>query len=117
MKVKKRKESIIEILKKRFLEKEGCVIDWRAPIREALLREESGAEWKILREYVFMKGETYHRMTGGILSRFVGCEEAKRKLEEVHSKSYRFCREISLYCRLQRTCFYWQDMNKEADQV
>ena len=74
-------------------------------------------EWNIVRDYVFMKGELYRRMPEGILSRFVGYEEAKWKLEEVHSKTCRFCREISLYCILKKGGFYWLDMNKEANQV
>ena len=30
----------------------------------------------------------------------VGQEESQRKLKKVHSRIYRFCGEISLYCRL-----------------
>ena len=74
-------------------------------------------EWKIVRDYIFMKGELYCKMPEVILLRFVGCEEAKRKLEEVHSRNCRFYKEISLYCRLKRAGFYWPDMNKEANQV
>ena len=57
MEVKKRNESIIEVLKERFLEMEGCKKDWRAPIREALLKEEDVVELKTVKDYVLMKGE------------------------------------------------------------
>ena len=64
-----------------------------------------------------MKGELYHRMLKGILSRCVGHEETQRKLEKVHSKTCGICKKVSLYHRLQRVSFYWPDINKEADQV
>ena len=57
--VKKQKESIIEALKERFLERETCEKDWRAPIREALLRDEDAAKLKVVKDYVKMKGELY----------------------------------------------------------
>ena len=105
------------MLKERFLEKEGCEKDWRAPIKEALLKEEDVAELKTVKDYVLMKGELYHRMLKGILSRCVGHEETQRKLEKVHSKTCGICKKVSLYHRLQRVSFYWPDINKEADQV
>ena len=57
--INKRRESIIEILQERFLEREECKEDWRAPIREALLKEEDVAKLKIVKDYVLMKGELY----------------------------------------------------------
>ena len=114
--IKKQKESIIEVLKERFLEREGCEKDWRAPIREALLKEDV-AELKTVKDYVLMKGELYRRMPRGILSRCVGHEEAQRKLEEVHNRTCGFCKEVSLYRKLQRVGFYWVTMNKEADKI
>ena len=36
---------------------EGCKKDWRAPIREALLKEEDVVELKTVKDYVLMKGE------------------------------------------------------------
>lgn len=117
MEVKMQKESIIKVLKERFPEKEGCEKDWRSPIKEALLREKDVVELKTAKDYVLMKGEMYRRMLGGILSRCIGHEKAQKKLEEVHSKTYGFCRKVSLYRRLQRVGFYWPDMNKEPNQV
>ena len=69
--VSKRKESIIEMLKERFQEKqfEG---DWRIPMREALMEEEDTAELKMLKDYALVRGELYHRMPGGVLSECVG---------------------------------------------
>lgn len=73
--VKKQIESIIKVLKERFIEKEECNEDWRAPIREALLKKDV-AKLKMMKDYVLMKGELYCRMLGGILSRYVGHKEA-----------------------------------------
>ena len=47
--VSKREESIIEVLKERFLE-ERCKRDWRIPMREALMKEEGVAELKVLKD-------------------------------------------------------------------
>ncbi|KAK9988609.1 hypothetical protein SO802_028848 [Lithocarpus litseifolius] len=84
--VKKQRDSIIEVLKKKFPEKEECEEDWRAPIREALLKEKDVAKLKIVKDYVLMKGKLYCRMSGGILSRCVGArgglEKAKRNAEQ-----------------------------------
>ena len=56
-------------------------------------------------------------MSGGILSRCVGQEEAQKKLKEVHDKTCGFYGENNLYLRLQRVGFYWPSMGKDADQV
>ena len=98
--IKKRRESIIEILKEKFPEKEECKEDWRAPIKEALLKEEDMVELKIVKEYFWMKGELYRRMLGGILLRCVGLEEAQIKSKEVHSRTCGFYKEVSSYRRL-----------------
>ena len=45
--------------KKGFRGSKGCEEDWRAPIKEALLKEEDVAELKTLKDYVLMKGELY----------------------------------------------------------
>lgn len=74
--INKRRELIIEVLHERFLEIQECKKDWRAPIREALLKEEDAVELKTLKDYVIMKGELYYRMTEGILSRCVAHKEA-----------------------------------------
>ena len=97
--VGKRKESIIETLKERFQE-EQCKGDWRIPIREALVKEEDTVELKVLKDYALKRGELYRRMSGGVLSRCVGQEEAQRKLREVHDKTCGSCGEVSLYRRL-----------------
>ena len=98
--INKRRESIIEILQERFPEREECKEDLRAPIKEALLKEEDMAELKTLKDYILMKGELYYRMLKGILFRCVGHEEAQRKLEQVQNRTCGFCREVSLYRRL-----------------
>ncbi|XP_075636824.1 uncharacterized protein LOC142609075 [Castanea sativa] len=95
----KRKESIIEILKENFQE-EQCKKDWRNPIREVLMKEGEPAELKVPKDYALVKGELYHMMPGGVLSRCMGQEEAQRKLKEVHDKTCGSCGEINLYRRL-----------------
>ena len=59
IKVNKRNESIVEMLKVRFQE-EQCEEDWRIPIKKAL------------KDYALVRGELYRRMPGGILTRCVG---------------------------------------------
>jgi len=51
---------------------------------------------KTLKDYVLMKGELYHRMPEGILSRCVEHEEGRRKLKELHGRTYEFYGTISL---------------------
>ena len=62
--VNKREESIIKVLKERFLE-ERCEGDWRIPIREALMKGESATELKLLKDYAMMRGELYRRILVG----------------------------------------------------
>ena len=81
------------------------------------MKEEDATELKALKNYTLVKGELYHRMPGGVLSRCVGRAEAQRKLKDVHDKTYGSYGEVSLYRRLQRAGFYWLNMGKEADQV
>ena len=69
--VSKKEESIIKMLKKRFLE-ERCERDWRIPIREALIKGEGAAELKVLKDYALLRGELYRKMPSGVLSRCVG---------------------------------------------
>ncbi|XP_075654970.1 uncharacterized protein LOC142625158 [Castanea sativa] len=68
--VSKRKESIVEMLKERFLE-EQCEEDWRIPIKEALMKEEDMTELKALKDYALVRGELYCKMSGGVLSSMV----------------------------------------------
>ena len=82
VKINKKEESIIEVLKERFQE-EQCEGDWRISIKEALMKEENAAELKALKDYTLVRGELYCRMPGGVLSRCVGWREAQRKLKDV----------------------------------
>ena len=75
VKISKREESIIEVLKER-LQEEQCERDWQISIKEALMKEEDAAELKALKDYALVRGELYHRMPGGVLSRCVGRVEA-----------------------------------------
>lgn len=81
------------------------------------MKEEDMAELKALKNYALVKGELYHRMSGGILSRCVGQDEVQRKLKEIHDRTCSFCGEVSLYRRLQRASFYWPSMGKDSDLV
>ena len=81
------------------------------------MKEGDMADLKALKDYILVKGELYSRMLGGILSRCVGQQEAHKKLKEVHSRTYGFCGEVSLYHRLQRVSFYWPSMGKDIDLV
>ena len=73
--ISKREESIIEVLKER-LQEEQCEGDRQISIKEALMKEEDAAELKALKDYALVRGELYHRMPGGVLSRCVGWVEA-----------------------------------------
>ena len=69
--VSKWKDSIIEMLRERFQE-ERHEEDWRIPIKEALMKEGDMVELKASKDYALVKGELYHKMSGGILLRCVG---------------------------------------------
>ena len=75
IKVSKREESIIEMLKEKFREEQGEG-DWQIPIKETLVKGDDAAGLKILKNYALVKEELYRRMSGGVLSRCVGQEEA-----------------------------------------
>ena len=70
------------------------------------MKEEDAIELKVLKDYALVRGELYHRMPGGVLSRCIGQEETQRNLKEVHDKTYGSYKEVNLYCRLQRASFY-----------
>ena len=78
------------------------------------MKGDGAAKLKVLKDYTLVRGELYHRMPGGVLSRCVGQEKAQRKLKQVHDKT---CGEVSLYRRLQRAGFYWPSKGKDANQV
>ena len=70
------------------------------------MKEEDSAELKVLKDNALEKGELYRRMSGKVLSRCVGQEEAQRKLKKVHDKTCGSYGEVNLYRRLQRAGFY-----------
>ena len=40
------------------------------------MKGEGAAELKVLKDYTMMRGELFRRMLGGVLSRYVGQDEA-----------------------------------------
>ena len=81
------------------------------------MKGEGATELKVQKDYALVRGELYCKMLGGVLYRYMGQEEAQRKLKEVYDKTCGSCREVSLYCRLQRAGFYWPSMGKDVDRV
>ncbi|CAL8119359.1 unnamed protein product [Prunus armeniaca] len=88
--------------------------DWRKPLKKKL-GEESNI--KDLKDYVIIFGELYRRLPGGVLTWCVGVEEARRRLQEVHDATCSLEPVISLYRRLQRKCYYWLEMKKQAAEI
>ena len=68
IKVSKREESIIEMLKEKFREEQGKG-DWQIPIKETLVKGDDAAKLKILKDYALVKEELYRRMPGGSLEK------------------------------------------------
>jgi hypothetical protein len=105
---------IIDLLKEEFEEHLLNTKDWRTPIKTKLMSPEGVANLKKLKDYVLIAGDLYCRLLGGVLARCVSLQEAARKLTEVHEKSYEFSDGVSLYCRLQRSGYFWPNMSKEV---
>ena len=72
---------------------------------------------KALKDYTLVRGNYTAGCPGGVLSRCVSQEKARKKLKEVYDKTCGLCREVNLYHRLQKAGFYWPSMGKDVDQV
>lgn len=61
---------------------------------------------KLLKEYTLVSGELYKHLSGKLLARCIGENEAKEQMEETHKAMCRVDKIVSLYHRLQRKgCF------------
>ncbi|XP_021825361.1 uncharacterized protein LOC110766353 [Prunus avium] len=87
---------------------------WRKFVKEGL---SEGSNIKDLKDYVVIFRELYRRLPGGILTRYIGLTEARRRLQEVHEATCNLEPIISLYRRLQRKGYYWPEMKKQAAEV
>ncbi|CAL2247455.1 unnamed protein product [Prunus armeniaca] len=88
--------------------------DWRKPLKKKL---GGGSSIKDLKDYVIIFEELYRRLPGGVLTRCVGVEEARRRLQEVHDATCSLEPVISLYRRLQRKGYYWPEMKRQAAEL
>jgi ribonuclease HI len=98
--INKRSAPITDLLKEEFEEQLLDTEDWRTAINTKLMSPEGVADLKTLKDYVFIAGDLYCRLPGGVLERCVSLREAARKLKEVHERSCEFNNRVSLYRRL-----------------
>ena len=112
IRVSKQQSSIIETLKRLFLEELGEE-DWRSTIKKEMGKLKHGGSIKELKDYTLLDGELYRKLPGGILSKCINEKEEKLKLEELHNQTCRVIKKVSLYRRMQRMEYYWPNMNKD----
>jgi len=62
-------------------------------------------------------GELYRKFPGGVLARCLSLRESSKQLREVHEKSCNSNSTVSLYRHLQRSGYYWPDMDKQAANI
>ena len=113
IRVSKQQRSIIETLKRLFLEELGEE-DWRSAIKKEMGKLKHGGSIKELKDYTLLEGELYRKLPGGILSKCINEKEEKLKLEEFHNQTCRVIKKVSLYRRMQRMECYWSNMNKDT---
>jgi ribonuclease HI len=110
----KKMEPITELLKKEFEELSPDQEDWRAPIKAKLISLAIVANLRESKDYTLISRDLYRRLPEGVLARCINMDEAKKRLLEVHEKTYGDGVTISLYCRLQRLGYLWPSMSTEA---
>jgi hypothetical protein len=69
------------------------------------------------KDYTLVAGEQYRRLPGGVLARCIGLKELKKKLIEVHERTYCFENPVPLYCRLQHIGYYWPEMKAQTSKI
>nr|XP_023877949.1 uncharacterized protein LOC111990408 [Quercus suber] len=107
----------IQVLKEEFFGQPLDQADWRSPIKEALLSPSSKGQLKCFKYYTLVAGELYKKFPGGVLARCLSLNESSKRLREVPEKSCNSGGAISLYKRLQRSGYYWPDMDKQAANI
>ena len=113
----KKIEPITESLKKEFEELSPDQEDWRVPIRAKLMSLVVAADLKEIKDYTLISRDLYRKLPGGVLARCISMEKAKKRLFKVHEKTCGDGGAISLYCRLQRLGYFWQNMCIEATNL
>ncbi|XP_050248506.1 uncharacterized protein LOC126695728 [Quercus robur] len=78
----------IQVLKKEFFEQPLDQADWRSPVKEFLLSPSSKEQLKCFKDYTLVAGELYRKFLGGVLARYLSLSESRKRLREVHEKSY-----------------------------
>ena len=91
--------------------------DWRSPVKEVLLSPLSKEQLKCFKDYTLVAGELYRKFSRGVLARCLSLRECRKQLREVHEKSCSSNGTVSLYRRLQRSGYYWPDMDKQAANI
>jgi ribonuclease HI len=110
----KKMEPITKLLKKEFGELSPDQEDWRTPIKAKTMSLAVMANLREIKDYTLISEDLYRRLPGGVLARCISVKEAKKKLLEVHKKTYGDGGVISLYRRLQRLGYFWPSMSAEA---
>jgi hypothetical protein len=96
----KKMEPITKLLKKEFGELSPDQEDWRTPIKAKTMSLAVVADLREIKDYTLISEDLYRRLLGGVLARCISVKEAKKKLLEVHKKTYGDGGVISLYRRL-----------------
>ena len=68
----------------------------------------------MLKDYTLIRDQLYIRLLREILARCLGKKEATKRLLDIHAKTCRHGKSISLYRRLQRIGYYWPSMRQEV---
>ena len=102
----------IQGLKEEFFGRPLDQADWRSPVKEVLLSPLSKEQLKCFKDYTLVAGELYRKFSGGVLARCLGLSESGKRLREVHEKSCGSSGTVSLYRHLQRSGYYWPDMDR-----
>lgn len=65
---------------------------------------------------MIIEGQLYYQGSGGILATAISEAESKEQLKQIHDST---CadNDISLYRRIQRQCYYWPSMPKDAAHI
>ena len=113
----KKPVSAIQVLKEEFFERPLDQTDWRSPVKEVLLSPSSNEQLKCFKDYTLVARELYRKCPGGVWARCLSLKESRKRLWEVHEKSYGSSGTVSLYRRLQRSGYYWPDMDKQAANI